>query len=158
LPCLASASGGNVEKLENIHLLVQNRPPQYVGGEEIPPSVWYNLAQSNHQEQNKVLGDLGERKPESCHENPLKQSDVAAINGPSYWILIKHPHRWWDVIIPPKNLIVFFENTGLPPILQRLEIWGHVGLFALQPRSGGNATKRKGPRHYRKEERAKRRS
>jgi len=38
----------DIEKLKDLHLLLQNQPPQYVGGKQIPPSVQKDLAWCDH--------------------------------------------------------------------------------------------------------------
>jgi hypothetical protein len=70
----------NVEELENVHLLIQNYHPQYVGGKKVPLSIWHNLARSDHQEQDQVPSNLGKKEPGPGHEHSLKHSYISAID------------------------------------------------------------------------------
>jgi hypothetical protein len=100
------------EKSKNLHLLLQHQPPKDIGGEQVSSSIWHDLTWSDHQKQDKVLGDLRTGKPKSGHEHPLEESDVATVDDPSPGSLIEHPHSLRDVVVQPQNTFVPFEEGG----------------------------------------------
>lgn len=108
----------DVEKLKDLHLLLQDQPPQDVGGKQIPPGIWHNLTRSDRQEQNKVPGNLWEGETESGHEHPLVEGDVTTVDDPSPKGLVEHLHHQRDAVVQTQDILMPLEDGRFHPTLQ----------------------------------------
>lgn len=120
----------DVEKLKDLHFLLQDQPPQDVGGKKIPLGIWHYLTQGNHQEHNKFPSNLWEWETESGHEHPLKEGDVTTIDCPSPGGLVKHPHCQRDVVVQTQDILVPLEDGCFHPALQGRKICRAIGFLA----------------------------